>query len=151
MHNLTTAKDLADILDRVDKLTPRSRALWGKMTVNTMLCHATDYFRMMSGDIPTKRRHSYLYQNFMKWWILRLQKLPRSMPTVLEIDPKNSPATPPTDFANDRFLLKKMLLNFTILREADLVSHPRFGKLNKTEFGRLSYLHLDHHLRQFGC
>ena len=151
MKNLTTAKDLADILDRVDKLTPKSRAAWGKMTVNTMLCHTADYFRMMTGDIPTKRRHSYLYQNFMKWWILRQQQLPRSMPTVLEIDPKLSHNTIPTTFDNDLFILKKFLLNFVILHEKELVSHPRFGKLNKIEFGRLLYLHLDHHLRQFGC
>ena len=149
MHNLTTAKDLADILDRVDKLTPSSRAKWGKMTVNMMLCHTADYHRMMIGDIPTKRRHSYLYQNFMKWWILRLDKLPRSMPTVLEIDPSKGNGTPTTYFENDKFLLKNVLLGFTLLREQEMVSHPRFGKLTKQEFGRLAYLHIDHHLRQF--
>ena len=150
MHNLTTAKDLADILDRVDKLTPRSRAAWGKMTVNTMLCHTADYFRMMYGDIPTKRRHSYLYQNFMKWWVFRLERLPRSMPTVLEIDPKQGNGTPATHFENDKFLLKKILLGFAISREHDLVPHPRFGKLTKLEFGQFAFLHMDHHLRQFG-
>ena len=150
MYNLTKAKDLADILDRVDKLSPRSRAAWGKMTVNTMLCHTADYFRMMVGDIPTKRRHSYLYQNFMKWWVFRLERLPHFMPTVLEIDPKQGNGTPATDFENDKFLLKKILLGFAIAREQELVAHPRFGKLTKEEFGRLLYLHLDHHLRQFG-
>lgn len=151
MHNLTTAKDLADILDRVDKLSPRSRAAWGKMTVNTMLCHTADYFRMMYGDIPTKRRHSYLSQNFMKWWILRLEKLPRLMHAAPEIDPKNGGGTPSTSFENDKFILKKILLGFAILGEFELVPHPRLGKLTKQELGRLAYLHLDHHLRQFGC
>ncbi|MBL7817597.1 MAG: DUF1569 domain-containing protein [Saprospiraceae bacterium] len=151
MHNLTNSKDLADILDRVDKLSTRSRAQWGKMTVQIMLCHTADYFRMMYGDIPTKRRHSYLSQNFMKWWVMRLEKLPRLMLTVPEMDPKLGNQTPPTSFDNDLYLLKKFILGFAILRESDLVPHPRFGKLNKSEFGRLSYLHLDHHLRQFGC
>ena len=151
MHNLTTSKDLADILDRVDKLTPRSRAAWGKMTVNTMLCHTADYFRMMYGDIPTKRRHSYLYQNFMKWWVFRLERLPRSMATVLEIDPKQGNGTPTTDFEKDKFLLKKILLGFAIARENEIVPHPRFGKLTKLEFGQLAFMHMDHHLRQFGC
>lgn len=150
MHNLTTAKDLADMLDRVDKLTPRSRAKWGKMTINTMMCHAADYFRMMVGDIPTKRRHSYLYQNFMKWWVMRLDKLPRFMPTVLEINPSKGHGTPPTNFENDKHLLKNALLAFALLREQELVSHPRFGKFTKQEYGRLAYMHIDHHLRQFG-
>jgi hypothetical protein len=150
MQNLITAKDLADILDRVDQLSPKSRAAWGKMNVNTMICHTTDYFRMAYGDIPTKRRHSYLYQNFMKWWILRQERLPRSMPTVLEIDPKQGQATPSSDFESDRFLLKKILLGFVIAHEKEFVVHPRFGKLTKQEYGRLFFLHLDHHLRQFG-
>lgn len=150
MHNLTTTKDIADILDRVDKLTPKSRAKWGKMTVNMMLCHAADHHRMMMGDIPAKRRHSYLYQNFMKWWIMRLEKLPRSMPIVPEIDPKKGGGTPPTHFENDKYLLKNVLLSFAFLREKELVSHPRFGKFTKQEYGRLAYMHIDHHLRQFG-
>ena len=128
MHNLTTAKDLADILDRVDKLTPNSRAKWGKMTINMMLCHATDYHRMMVGDIPTKRRHSYLYQNFMKWWVMRLDKLPRSMPTVLEIDSSKGNGTPATYFENDKYLLKNVLLGFALLREKEMISHPQIGR-----------------------
>ncbi|MBK9525384.1 MAG: DUF1569 domain-containing protein [Bacteroidetes bacterium] len=29
--------------------------------------------------------------------------------------------------------------------------HPYFGKLSSREWGRITYLHLDHHLKQFGC
>jgi len=29
-------------------------------------------------------------------------------------------------------------------------SHPHFGKMSEAEWLRLAYLHVDHHLRQFG-
>ncbi|TPW11975.1 MAG: hypothetical protein FD129_1557, partial [bacterium] len=32
-----------------------------------------------------------------------------------------------------------------------LEPHPFFGNLNIDEWGRLSWKHLDHHLRQFGA
>ena len=150
MQNLSNSKDLADLLDRLDDLTHRHRPSWGRLTVQGMLCHAADQFRIMNGDIPTTRRHNFLSQNMMKWWILRSTRLPRLMPTAPEIDPRFGNGTHPTSFENDRYVLKKMLLSFPISRESDLVKHPRFGKLTKLEFGRLAYLHLDHHLRQFG-
>jgi prephenate dehydrogenase len=31
-----------------------------------------------------------------------------------------------------------------------LQSHPMYGKLNGNQWGRFMYVHLDHHLRQFG-
>ncbi|MBX2960889.1 MAG: DUF1569 domain-containing protein [Cyclobacteriaceae bacterium] len=30
-------------------------------------------------------------------------------------------------------------------------SHPFFDKLNRKEWGRLIYKHMNHHLRQFRC
>ena len=30
-------------------------------------------------------------------------------------------------------------------------SHPHFGKMSEAEWMRLAYLHVDHHLRQFGA
>jgi hypothetical protein len=29
------------------------------------------------------------------------------------------------------------------------VPHPMFGKLNRSQWGRFMYVHIDHHLRQF--
>ena len=34
--------------------------------------------------------------------------------------------------------------------KAQLMPHPFFGKLNRQEWARLIYKHLDHHLKQFG-
>ncbi|GAA4351206.1 hypothetical protein GCM10023185_09680 [Hymenobacter saemangeumensis] len=31
-----------------------------------------------------------------------------------------------------------------------LAPHPGYGPLSRTQYGRFIYLHLDHHLRQFG-
>ncbi|HEY5370005.1 MAG TPA: DUF1569 domain-containing protein [Hanamia sp.] len=34
-------------------------------------------------------------------------------------------------------------------KKEQLHPHPFFGKLNRKEWGRLIYKHLDHHLKQF--
>ncbi len=43
------------------------------------------------------------------------------------------------------------LLNYLkiILTKDNFQEHPIFGKLNKKDWGRLIWKHLDHHLRQF--
>jgi hypothetical protein len=59
--------------------------------------------------------------------------------------------TPPDEFERD---IKK--LNLTCERFAKNLStvsarpHFLFGKLSEREWARWAYLHLDHHLRQFG-
>jgi hypothetical protein len=59
--------------------------------------------------------------------------------------------TPPTNFENDRKILLNNLEKY-INKEVkgESVVHPNFGKLTYNQWGRLIYLHLNHHLKQFG-
>ena len=47
---------------------------------------------------------------------------------------------------------KQDLLNYleNAKGQVELMPHPFFGKLNRQEWARLIYKHLDHHLNQFG-
>ena len=47
---------------------------------------------------------------------------------------------------------KKELLNYLerVRQQKNLNEHPFFGELNRKEWARLTYKHLDHHLKQFG-
>jgi hypothetical protein len=44
------------------------------------------------------------------------------------------------------------LLGYVIEHPADYTSqaHPMFGELNQKQWGKLIYIHLNHHLNQFG-
>jgi len=70
--------------------------------------------------------------------------------TVKELDQEKG-GTQPTDFEADRKTLLTMMEQF-IAQETSyqFARHPAFGSLSREKWGKLAYLHLDHHLRQFG-
>ena len=49
MNSLFNSANCAKIADRINKLTPESKAVWGKFTVGEMLCHCTDGIKMATG------------------------------------------------------------------------------------------------------
>ena len=59
--------------------------------------------------------------------------------------------TKPTTFEKDKITLIKTLGSFTgKFPSNQKIVHPTFGKMDKNQLGRLIYIHLDHHLKQFG-
>jgi hypothetical protein len=49
-------------------------------------------------------------------------------------------------------LLEALCVEFTTdINSFDGHSHPIFGPMSKADWLRWGYLHMDHHLRQFGC
>ncbi len=151
MKNIVNATDLAEILERLDSLTPESERQWGTMTVNQALVHMADQFRVMYGEIEAKDVSSFGSRNLTKGMVLKMEKFDENTPTLLEINQLKGNGTPPTDFENDKFLLKKILLAFSLKKNHDLQPHPYFGNMALDQFGRLAWQHLDHHLRQFGA
>lgn len=72
---------------------------------------------------------------------------------------KNLPTTPTMvntgkdgiDFETEKAALQATIAHFAHLSaDAALAGHPIFGAMNKDEWGRIIYKHLDHHLKQFG-
>lgn len=150
MKNLLNKEDLLETLERIDQLTPETLSLWGKMNVNQMLCHAADQMKMMYGDIPTKDESNFLSRTILKSLALKKDDLPKDLPTLMEINQIEGKGTPTTNFEADKKTLKGLLLDVPMKKNYDLVPHPKFGKMNTDQFGRMSYQHIDHHLKQFG-
>jgi Protein of unknown function (DUF1569) len=57
--------------------------------------------------------------------------------------------TPPTEFATDLEKLYILLGRFCN-SEREFAPHATLGQMSRTERMRHAYLHMDHHLRQFG-
>lgn len=67
-----------------------------------------------------------------------------------EVDTEHG-GTPPTQFERDRANLLELLERFTRRpREFEWQPHPMFGTMSDRDWMRWGYLHMDHHLRQFG-
>jgi hypothetical protein len=149
MKNVFNPTDSAEIINRIEKLTPSSKPLWGKMSVAQMLAHCNVTYELVYEDKhpkpgPIKR---FLLKTFIKNVVVNEKPYKhnsRTAPVFLINEDK--------DFETEKQRLtdhikktQKMGENYFEGKE----SHS-FGPLNKTEWNNMFYKHLDHHLNQFG-
>lgn len=138
------------ILARLEALTPESKALWGTMNVNGMLCHTADQIRMALNQKQTKDISNPLSRTLMKRMVLGGMKIPKGkVKTAPELAQEDG-GTQPTGFEEDRKVLVGLLTNF-VESPIGKATHPMFGVMTKAQWGKMIHSHLDHHLSQFGA
>lgn len=152
MKTLGNPADKKKILERIANVRSGSPRVWGKMTAPQMICHLNDSFRLISGERPARSVGNFFTRTFVKWLALKLP-IPwtRGTPTMPEVDQLVG-GTPPGVFETDKQDLVALINQFTA-KPAYLATarHPFFGKMSEEEWMRWAYLHMDHHVRQFGC
>ena len=136
-----------EIIDRINKLNPESKALWGKMNVAQMLAHLQVPIGVAAGTHQVKRTFmGRLLGPMVKPIIYNKKPFKRNLPT----DPSfvMIKATD-KEFEKEKQKLLDVVNNFserTIVNEV----HPFFGKMSKEQWSKGTWKHLDHHLQQFG-
>jgi hypothetical protein len=151
MKTLARHRDKAEILQRLQAVRPESVRRWGRMSAHQMVCHLSDSFRMALGQKPVSDASGRLQRTMVKWIVLYLPlPWPAGLLTRPELDQERG-GTSPFDFAADVADLEALLDRVTTPQAAvDGRSHPVFGRMSKAGWLRWGYLHMDHHLRQFG-
>jgi hypothetical protein len=136
-----------ELIARARKLTPTSRPLWGKLTVERMLAHMVDAFGMGMGEIAVRPRRIPLLGHWpFNILFIRLVGMPRNAPSAHEIFDR-----PPSSIDAELRALEDAMNRFAAQRDrTEWPSHPAFGKLSRSSWGILGWVHTDHHLRQFG-
>ena len=136
---------------RLAKAQPTSSRQWGKMSPHQMICHLHDSFQAATGEKTVSAAGNLLQRTVVKWIGLYAPlPWPRGLPTRPEMD-QFVGGTPPEEFKNDLERLRVMIERFSREpRDFDWHSHPSFGELTTRDWLRWGYLHVDHHLRQFG-
>jgi hypothetical protein len=126
VKNLFDTTIKLEIINRIDKLTPDSKAVWGKMNVAQMLAHVQKPIGIALGTHQPKGS-----------FLLRL------------IDPTFITTGTIKDFEKEKAVLLELVNRFT---EENITKdqHPIFGKLTKENWSKATWKHLDHHLKQFG-
>ena len=152
MKTLARQRDKAEILHRLRRVHPESVRRWGRMSAHQMVCHLADSLRMATGEMPVSLDTSPLKRTIVKWVALYLPlRWPAGIPTCPEIDQEHG-GTRPVDFAADVVQLEALLDVVTArTRSLDRQAHPMFGRMPDAAWLRWGYLHMDHHLRQFGA
>jgi hypothetical protein len=153
MKTLARPRHKAEILRRLGTVRPESRRRFGRMSVHQMICHLSDGFRMATGEKAVSPAASLVPRAFIRWIALYLPL--RWMPGIVtrpEIDQEQG-GTRPTDFGADVAQLATLVEVFAAAPSGTLdgVPHPVFGRMSSSAWLRWGYLHMDHHLRQFGA
>ena len=116
-----------------------------------MVCHLADAFLGCLGEKDVRPVAHLVNRTLVKWIALYLPlRWMRGLPTRPEMDQLRG-GTPPAEFATDVARLVALLERITDPSQpCRWEAHPLFGRMREWEWLRWGYLHLDHHLRQFG-
>lgn len=148
--SLSDPRERASIMARLQRLAPDSRRQWGRMTPHQAVCHLSDSFRSMMSTEPISSVSTLFSRSVVKWIALRApMPWPPGVKTRPEVDQEIG-GTKPVEFASDRRTLEALIEEFARCTSGEMQPHPMFGRLSTDEWQRWGYLHVDHHLRQFG-
>jgi hypothetical protein len=152
VKTLGRPRDRDEIALRLRRLRPDSARRWGSMSAGEMVCHLADTFRVLVGEKPVRDRSTRVQRTVVKWIALYAPlRWPTGIRTTPEFD-QRSGGTPPAAFPADVAMLETLLGRVTA--ETSRLAgqcHPRFGRMSERAWLRWGYLHVDHHLRQFGA
>ncbi|MBZ4034995.1 DUF1569 domain-containing protein [Flavobacterium sp. 17A] len=149
MQNIFLKEDCDEFISRINKLTPNTQPLWGKMSVDQMLAHCNVTYEMVYDNIHEKPN------GFMRFL---LKSFVKKKVVDESFYPKNIRTAPQFIINGDRnFQLEKVRLISYINKTLELGKDNfegkeslSFGKLSSNEWNNMFAKHLDHHLCQFG-
>lgn len=151
MRTLSNAEVRAELQQRLQRLTADTPRRWGRMTAHRMVCHLNDSFKAVTGEKAVSSIVSLRSRTLDRWIALHLlPRWPRGLPTRPEMDQEKG-GTPPANFDHDVRALSLMIERFSQpARDFEWHPHPALGEMSERDWMRWGYLHVDHHLRQFG-
>lgn len=141
------------LIDRINQLTPDTKALWGSMSVSQMLAHNAKPFETVYDPNYAKQypKPNGLIRFFLKLLVKPIvvgsKPYKRNMRTAPEFIVSDA-----RDFETE----KRRLIDFIQQAHADGAANYEgreshsFGPLTAQEWNMLFYKHTDHHLAQFG-
>jgi hypothetical protein len=139
---------LEDLMQRIHQLQPNTKPQWGTMTVDQMLHHLNLAIGSGLGYYSLADTSNFMSRIVLKYLILNLlQRFPQNAKTASTLKSEAS-----YNFQDEKDKL------ITILNKAyqtktndEWGKHTFFGKMSRTEWGKLIMIHVHHHLQQFNA
>jgi hypothetical protein len=149
MKSIFLPETTSDCINRIDKLTPDSQPLWGKMDVAQMFAHLNLPYDIAYNKRVTKPSFfmKLLAKLFIKKMVTSDKPYKKNSPTAKDFvvaDQRNFEVEKQKLIANIQETEKKGKAYF----EGKV--NPTFGKMTAQEWNNLFYKHIDHHFQQFG-
>ena len=141
--------DVEELKQRINKLTPQSTPLWGKMNVSQMLSHTNVSYEMAYTNKHPKPNAfmRFILKLLVKQVVVGPKPYKHNTPTA-----KAFLITEEKDFETEKARLLAYLDHTLQLGKDHFEGRESlsFGKLTSDEWNVMFYKHLDHHLQQFG-
>ncbi len=132
-------------------MRPDSVRRWGTMTAHQMVCHCADACRMALGEATPRDISTGATRHVIKWIALYApMRWPAGVQTVEEFDQRTA-GTRPDGVRGRRRRARAAARTGSGRRGGAWPPHPIFGPMSEAAWLRWAYLHMDHHLRQFGA
>jgi hypothetical protein len=149
MINIFNKQETDAVIARINKLTPDSKPLWGKMSVDQMLAHCNVSYELAYENMHPKP--NALMKLFMK--LVAKQMVVNETPYKKNL--RTAPVFIIADHKNFEAERKRLIAYIKKTQELgadhfDGRESHSFGKLTKSEWNNMFAKHLDHHLTQFG-
>jgi hypothetical protein len=148
MKSLFNAIENREVINRLNKLTSETKALWGKMSVAQMLAHSQTTIEVALGERHLKGGLiAFLFGKIAKKKLGGEAPFKHNLPTAPSFIVKDD-----RNFNEEKDKIINLVQRFgdTDPEEIAARPHPFFGRLTAEEWNNLQWKHLDHHLRQFG-
>lgn len=137
------------MIARLDKLTPATNPLWGKMNSAQMMAHNVAVMESATDQAPPRKQMfiGKVFMLFMKKQFTNDKPHSRNSPT----SPEFLMATE-KDFAKEKQRLTEIIDKFHSGGPEKVTKHPSvfWGKCTPDEWAIGMYKHMDHHFQQFG-
>jgi hypothetical protein len=152
VNTIAQDRSRAELISRLQRLTPHTERRWGSLTAAEMLCHLGDSSESVLGiRIPPGPAPSGQAKPVLKWLILYTpMPWPKGATTRPGVNPRQD-GTRPGEFEQDRArVINGLGLLAAAPAERLASAHFMVGPMSRKDWHRWAYKHVDHHLRQFG-
>ncbi|MBL7976167.1 MAG: DUF1569 domain-containing protein [Candidatus Kapabacteria bacterium] len=150
MKSVFNRADVDEMISRINTLTPDTKALWGKMSVDQMLAHLCVSYEMVYENKHPKPNPvmRLILKMFVKNGVVGSKPYKQNLPTA--------PAFRITDSKNFEAEKQRLIAYMNRVQQDGIAYFDgkeslSFGALTKDEWNTLFYKHFDHHLSQFGA
>jgi len=145
MKSIFEQANYRELAERMEKLTPSSKQLWGKMDVGQMLHHLNLAMEVPLGKTVVGEKPKFFMRMF-RGVLYSAKPFGKGDPT-----PRSFKVTDSFDFLKEK---QAAVANLQEIYDRGAGSeyrpHAFFGELTTEQWGLHFYKHTDHHLSQFG-
>ncbi|MET3879830.1 DUF1569 domain-containing protein [Chitinophaga sp. OAE865] len=139
-----------EIISRINTLTGKHTAQWGKMNVYQMTKHCTIWNNWMLGRGHTTYTQGLLGRVFGKMALKGMVNNDRPMKKGMPSGPAFLTKEKTGDLELEKRIWAEQVAAYGYYSNPGFI-HDFFGKMKMDEIGIFVYKHFDHHLRQFNA